>query len=255
MTDILPIKAFDDNYIWSFSHNGCCAVVDPGDEKPVLQYLQQNQLRLTDILLTHHHWDHIDGLPALLEQFPDVNIYGVHSSRVPLVNRQVCAGERFQLSGLPIEFEVIDLPGHTRDHIGYVNSQWLFCGDTLFSAGCGRLFEGTPEQMLHSLQKLAALDDSTQVYCTHEYTLANLAFAREADPHNDDTANYEKWARQQKEMGLPTLPTTIAQQKAINPFLRCHTSAITHTLQQKFDSRLRSELETFTCLRSWKDKF
>jgi len=255
MMHILPIKAFNDNYIWCIRDQQHCAIVDPGDATPVKDYINQHQLILTDILITHHHWDHIDGIDELKDNWPQVKISGLESDRVKQINNKVKAQDKLQLSGLGLEFEVLLLPGHTRDHIAFYHPQALFCGDTLFSAGCGRLSEGSPEQMFTSLQLLAALPDDTPIYCTHEYTQSNIDFALTVDPHNQSLHEYAKWVRQQTAQHLPTLPSSIQKEKLINPFLRSHTQEIRQSLSKKFDRCYDNDVEGFAALRQWKDKF
>ncbi len=252
---VTPIPAFTDNYIWCIQKDQQCWVVDPGDAKPVIQFCKEHNLTLTGILITHHHWDHTGGIADLLVQYPSVPIVGPSYGNIQHLTQQVSLGDSVMLTGLDITLEVIEVPGHTLDHIAYHGESLLFCGDTLFSVGCGRLFEGTPEQMLSSLQKLMQLHDKTVVYCTHEYTLANINFAEQVEPQNQALHDYKKWAQQQREKGLPTLPTTIQQQKAINPFLRAQQDEIKHNAEQYVGTQLPNEEAVFTAIRQWKDNF
>lgn len=255
MMHILPIKAFNDNYIWCLHNQQQCAIVDPGDAAPVKAFIQQQQLQLTDILITHHHWDHTDGIDELQQSWPQVQISGLESDRVKQINHHVKAGDKLQLSGIDVEFEVMLLPGHTRDHIAFYHPKALFCGDTLFSAGCGRLFEGSPGQMFHSLNQLAALPGDTPVYCTHEYTQSNVDFARAVDPDNQDLQEYAQWVSQQRAQNQPTLPSSIAREKCINPFLRSHTQSVRQSVATRFNKHFDNDVDVFAALRQWKDKF
>src|SRR5688572_11205929 len=194
--DVIPIPALKDNYIWLLRRRGSvhCAVVDPGDAAPVLEYLRSANLQLTDILITHHHADHTAGTPGLKQAFPASRVYGPSREAAHLLEHRLEHGAKLRLPELDVEFEVLDIPGHTLGHIAYYcNTQsLLFCGDTLFSVGCGRLFEGTAEQMYASLQRLAGLPGETAVYCGHEYTMKNIAFARQVEPHNDALWAFER---------------------------------------------------------------
>lgn len=252
MLHIKSIPAFDDNYIWLIQNNqNLCAVVDPGDATPVLNFLQSNQLELTTILVTHHHNDHTGGIEALRRKFPAVCVIGPESSPYPNLTHRVREGHKVNL--FSHELLVLDLPGHTLDHIGYFGDGKLFCGDVLFSAGCGRIFEGTAEQMYHSLQKLTALDDNTQVYCAHEYTLSNLAFALAVEPHNSTLQQYRDETNQKRAHGMATIPTSIGLEKLINPFLRVEQAEVMQTVATKVIDN--SPLSIFTALREWKNNF
>ncbi|QHJ09953.1 Hydroxyacylglutathione hydrolase [Paraglaciecola mesophila] len=252
---IRPIKAFEDNYIWCLTNGETCVVVDPGDASPVLKYCARNNLILTDILITHHHSDHTGGVNELVNAFEGVTVYGPQNPQIQSITRRLQADDRVQLGSIDVEFRVLEVPGHTLDHIAYVGSCGLFCGDTLFSAGCGRLFEGTPEQMYQSLGKLTALADDTKVFCTHEYTLANLKFALAVDPENENLLNYKGWAESQRVDLKPTLPSTIGQQKEINPFLRTASQAVIAHAEQYAQQTLSTPESVFAALRAWKDNF
>ena len=252
---LVPLPAFTDNYIWCFYDSTSCVVVDPGDANVVETFCRQQSLTLSAILITHHHADHTAGLPKLIRSFPDVKVYGPNNPSISLINSRVSEGDLISIESLALEFSVIEIPGHTLDHIGFIGHGGILCGDTLFSAGCGRLFEGTPTQMLTSLAKLTNLDDTTNVWCTHEYTLANLAFAQAVEPLNEDLQQYTRWAKDMRNQNIPTLPTNIKTQKAINPFLRAHTPSVKCAAEEFAQVALAGELEVFTTVRSWKDNF
>lgn len=269
---IEPIKAFDDNYLWLLHNTTHAVVVDPGDAAPVEARLAELSLELVAILVTHHHADHTGGLAALLEE-RSIPVYGPQNPKITHVNQRLSAGSRISLGaadnpGSLGTFEVLEVPGHTLDHLAFYDTAHavLFCGDTLFSAGCGRLFEGSPAQMLGSLQQLAGLPGATKVYCTHEYTLANLRFAASAEPVNSIRDAYATWCQAQRAAGLPTLPSNIGQERAINPFLRCNEPTLRAAVHAHRPSTLTSqastqanthakELETFAALREWKNIF
>lgn len=256
MLTVSAIPAFTDNYIWCIHSHQQAILVDPGEAAPALAFLKAQQLQLTDILITHHHADHIGGLKALLAAYPDVAIHGLPSPRVPLVNHVVSPEKSCTIRALELDFKVMLLPGHTIDHIAFYHPQvGLFCGDTLFSGGCGRLFEGTPAQMYASLNKLAALPDDTKVYCTHEYTQANLRFAMAAEPDNQALKEYSHWVDKQGQDNLPTLPSHIGLEKAINPFLRCDKEQIRSRVEQYQGIKANSPVDVFAGLRGWKDHF
>lgn len=250
-----PIKAFNDNYIWCIQNNHNCVVVDPGDPNVVIEHCNKNNLTLTGIIITHHHWDHTDGLAKLTQQFPHIPVFGPTDSNIDHLTDFVSDNDRIVLQEINLSMQVIAVPGHTLDHIAYISDCGLFCGDTLFSAGCGRLFEGTAKQMHGSLSKLAELPASTLVYCTHEYTLANLQFASEIEPNNDKLNLYVEWAKKQRASDKPTLPTTIGQQKEINPFLRTAIEAVQIKAEMHAGTALKEPEQVFAALRSWKDHY
>ena len=256
---VLTVPAFKDNYLWLIHDGVHAAVVDPGDGEPILDALRAHGLTLTAILLTHHHADHIGGVPLLL-QHGKVPVFGPRNDGIALVTNPLDQGDRFTVPGLDLAFSVLEVPGHTLGHIAYVredtDEHWLFCGDTLFGAGCGRLFEGTPAQMAGSLAKLAALPDDTLVYCAHEYTLSNLRFADAVEPGN--RALQLRLAADSEARGthLPTIPSTIAIEKATNPFLRYCEPAIVDSLVAA--GRLQpgaGPIDAFAALREWKNVF
>jgi hydroxyacylglutathione hydrolase len=248
-----PLSAFEDNYIWTLSApDGRALVVDPGDAAPVLAAVEAG-LRPVAILLTHHHADHIGGAAALLERF-DVPCYAPVDPRIGRASRRVGDGDRVDVPELGASFDVLEIPGHTSSHIAFHGAGHLFCGDTLFSLGCGRLFEGTPAQMLASLDRLAALPGDAQVCCGHEYTLANGRFAQAAEPDNPDRDRRVEAAAAQRAEGQPSVPSTLASERACNPFLRIDQPALRATLEQRAGERLDRE-GAFATLRAWKDGF
>lgn len=251
---ILPIRAFGDNYIWvgvDF-HLREAWVVDPGDETPVTQFLSQHQLQLVGILLTHHHRDHSGGIAALLDKWPGMPVYGAINSSVPYVTHRVKEGDRITCSS--VQLDVLNIPGHTLDHIAFYNKALLFCGDTLFSAGCGKVFEGTYEQMYNSINKLMMLSDQVNVYCGHEYTLHNLLFAERVEPHNTDITQKIVEVKKAIASGGASLPSILHEEKKYNPFLRCAEPSVIAAVEQYAKANLSSPHAVFKCLRRWKDE-
>ena len=257
MTSIIAIPAFSDNYIWLIRNGRAAAVVDPGDAAPVLAYLAREGLALTAILATHHHKDHVGGVAALVERFA-VPVFGPAREAIPARTAALAEGDRIDVPGIGVVLRVLDIPGHTAGHIAYVgdvDGAALFCGDTLFAAGCGRLFEGTPAKMWDSLSKLAALDPATRVYCGHEYTLANLAFAAAVEPASAALAARTAAAIETRRRGQPTLPSTIADELATNPFLRAGAEAPRRAAEARAGRALPRPVDAFAVLREWKDGF
>jgi len=230
------------------------AAVDPGDAAPVLAWLARERLALSAILVTHHHPDHVGGIEALLAAHP-VPVYGPRGEAIPGRTHAVVEGDRVALAGLGAAFTVLEVPGHTRGHIAYYRPGTLFCGDTLFACGCGRLFEGTAEQMHASLGKLAALPGDTRIYCAHEYTLANIRFARAVEPGNAALSQREARDRARREAGVPTLPSTLAEELATNPFLRCEDSAVAAAARARDAAVASDPIRVFAAIREWKNRF
>lgn len=256
MPPVLHVPAFKDNYIWLIRGDARdhVAIVDPGDAAPVFAFLEQRRLTPAAILCTHHHGDHVGGVPDLLSRY-DVPVYGPGGEHIPDVTHPLGEGDRVELPALNVEFRVLDIPGHTAGHIAYVGGEMLFCGDTLFSAGCGRLFEGTAEQMHASLTKLADLPGATAVYCGHEYTVANLRFALAVEPQNADARGHLTRAEALRTGGEPTLPSTIGLERRINPFLRSAIPTVRQAAESQAGQALDSPTSVFAVLRRWKDDF
>jgi hydroxyacylglutathione hydrolase len=262
---ITPIPAFTDNYFWLLERDGRAAVVDPGDAAPVMQALERRGLTLEAILVTHHHADHVGGLAALTARH-DVPVHGpaAEAAAIGGLTHLLREGDRVRLDALALDFEVWEVPGHTLGHVAYVANDprqkhsgagFVLCGDTLFSAGCGRLFEGTPEQMHRSLSRLAALPDATRVYCTHEYTLANLAFAAAVEPQSAAVREETARVRALRAAGAPSLPSTLGRERRINPFLRAADPAVADAARRHSGQDLATPLAAFAALRRWKDGF
>lgn len=257
MLDVLHVPAFADNYIWLIRapDSNDIAIVDPGDADPVIARLAEEDLVPVAILCTHHHGDHVGGVRELCARFGNLPVYGPARERIGGVTDSLREGDRVVLTELDLAFDVLDIPGHTAGHIAYVGHGALFCGDTLFSAGCGRLFEGTAKQMYDSLAKLAALPDDTHVYCAHEYTAANLRFAATVEPANLDVRAHTASVAHRRAAGEPTVPSSLTLERRINPFLRSHVEAVRRAAEKHAAQALRSDIEVFTTLRRWKDGF
>lgn len=254
--NLIALPALSDNYIWMLHDGHRAWVVDPGDAAPVLQALNSHRLALAGILVTHHHVDHVGGLQALLPHLAGP-LVGPARETLPVACQRVGAGDTVDVLGWT--FRVLDVPGHTAGHVAYVaepddDAPLLFCGDTLFSGGCGRLFEGTPAQMHHSLAQLAALPDATRVCCTHEYTLSNLRFAQAVEPDNRSLTQYTVWCEAQRAQQRPTLPSTIGQEKQINPFLRCDAPAVAQAALAH-GAISPDPVAVLAALRQWKNTF
>lgn len=254
MLHTLALPALQDNYIWLLAgSDGACVVVDPGDAAPVFEAAARG-LRPVAVLITHHHPDHIGGVDALLARFP-VPCFGPDDPRIPAAATRVGDGDRVDVPALGVAFDVMAVPGHTRSHLAFHGAGVLFCGDSLFSLGCGRLFEGTPEQGLASLDRLAGLPGDTVVCCTHEYTQANGRFARAVEPDNPARDARVAEVDAQRARGEPSLPTTIASELACNPFLRVDAPGVRATLAQRLGGEPRDRVQAFAALRAWKDGF
>lgn len=252
---ITPIPILKDNYVWTLidKAKNAAVIVDPGDAAPVRDYLQTHGLTLAAILLTHHHWDHTNGVNDLKKLY-DVPVFGPRE-KIPSVTNNVNENDEVSVVNFPLSFEVMAIPGHTLSHIAYYAPGMIFCGDTLFASGCGRLFEGTAGEMYASLQKIAALPDSTHVYCAHEYTLNNLRFAALVEPTNQKIVERAKRVAALREKNLPSIPDTLAEEKATNPFLRCDSPEIIASVEAYAGRKLTDPVDVFAWLRKWKDEF
>ena len=263
MLQIHPIPAFNDNYFWLIqpeAQKTAAYIVDPGSAEPVFEALEARKLTLTGILITHHHHDHIDGATQLSQAF-NIPIYGPKSPKIPQVTHYLTEGEELKLG--PLRVKIIELPGHTRDHIGFLitsalpdqHQPLLFCGDTLFAAGCGRVFDGSIEQLFESLQKITQLPDNTLIYCAHEYTLNNILFALFIEPENAALKARQFQATQQRQQHLPTIPNPLSLEKQTNPFLRCHLPGVRNRVEQLTEQTAPTAFEVFSHLRRIKDHF
>ena len=264
LLQVWPIPAFDDNYLWCIHDGKSALVVDPGDSAPVKEYLLQSGLTLKGILVNHHHADHTGGILNLLNQFgADIPVYGPAGADIPGRTIVVMEDDKIEITAPRISLKVFEVPGHTLSHIAYfanmqanVVEPMLFCGDTLFASGCGRLFEGTPTQMSQSLAKFAALPKNTLVYCTHEYTLSNIRFALAVEPNNLNLLSWAEKAQALRAQGLPTLPTTIGQELQVNPFMRCDQAEVIAAAKEVSGlQELATPAHVLAVIRAWKDRF
>ena len=254
MIKIESIEAFTDNYIWLVTTNEGSIVIDPGESSNIINLVHKNQLDLKAILVTHHHFDHTGGIEEIISHCP-VDVFGPFNN-IQTIRKKLKGGDILNVIG--IEFEIIEIPGHTLDHIAFYSENnrrpILFCGDTLFAAGCGRVFEGTYEQMFESLIKLKNLPTNTNIYCGHEYTLSNLRFAKEVEPFNKDILSRYNKVLKLREKGTPSVPSTLSTELKTNPFLRCDNKEVQENISSKFKITKKNK-EIFKALRSWKDNF
>jgi hydroxyacylglutathione hydrolase len=254
MTNIHAVPAFRDNYIWALENGRDAVVVDPGEAAPVERFLEARGLRLAAVLATHHHADHVGGLPELAQRWK-CPTFGPAREVEAELDRRLAEGDRIELPRLGIGMRILDIPAHTAGHIAFFGDDAVFCGDTLFACGCGRLFEGTPRQMADSLGKLARLPGTTRVYCGHEYTLSNIRFAEAVEPGNRALAERKGREEAKRARGEPTLPSTIAEEIATNPFLRCGEPEVVAAAERHAGRALRDPIEVFAELRAWKNSF
>lgn len=254
--EITPIPAFEDNYIWLLRNPGSdrAAVVDPGDEDPVLETLEREGLSLAGILITHRHGDHTGGIRGLKAVFPDVPVIGPAGERIPTLTRRVAEGHQVEVPGLVARWRVMEVPGHTSGHIAYYGEGVLFCGDTLFAAGCGRVFDGTTEQLHASLVRISALPPDTRLYCAHEYTLANLGFAEWVEPESPRLRERIAESRRLRAAGRPTVPSTLAEELETNPFLRVAVPQVRRAAEAYAGRALADDADAFAVVRGWKDR-
>jgi hydroxyacylglutathione hydrolase len=251
---VTAIPAFTDNYIWLVSSGGDhCAVIDPGDSAPVEKMLRHLGLELSYILITHHHADHTGGVAELVKAH-GAAVYGPHDSRIPGQDQSFGEGEAVSLPLLNLEFRVLEVPGHTSSHIAFFGHGCLFCGDTLFSVGCGRLFEGTPEQMQSSMDKLAALPAATRVFCAHEYTLSNCDFALAVEPDNQKLIRRASEVEAARAVGRSTIPSTLGEELAVNPFLRTRQPSVVAAARER-EPKAGPGASALAVIRAWKDSF
>ncbi len=255
MIEVHPLKAFTDNYIWALVSKESIYVVDPGDPNPVINFIENNNFTLKGILITHHHFDHTGGIKTLVDKF-EVPVYGPKGGHIDGITNELVENDCITVLGE--SFKIYEVPGHTLDHIAYYSDshqKLLFCGDTLFSGGCGRLFEGTPDQMHESLNKLKNLHPETLVFCTHEYTKSNLDFALVVDDQNDYLKDYSLKVKNLREQDKITLPSSIKKELQINPFLRLDSKNIIFNASKHASISISNEIETLKTIREWKDNF
>ncbi|MCU7870107.1 MAG: hydroxyacylglutathione hydrolase [Candidatus Thiodiazotropha sp. (ex Lucinoma borealis)] len=255
MIEITPVNAFDDNYIWMLKNpaSSQAVAVDPGDETPVLQWLEQTSIQLSAILITHHHYDHVGGIPELCDAFPGIAVFGPGKEKIRGVTHPLKEGDKPSIPGLAADFQVMEVPGHTAGHIAYYGEGVLFCGDTLFAGGCGRVFDGTFEQLSASLQRIAQLPAQTRLYCAHEYTLANLGFAEWIEPENPDLGRRLQIEREKSQSGIPTVPSVLSEELMTNPFLRTEVMSVVGAAERASGNKLTTPGDVFAALRQWKD--
>ncbi len=255
MIEIIPIKALSDNYIWCLINrsNQCCVIVDPGEAAPVIRLMTEEKLRLTGILITHHHWDHTAGITEILAVY-EVPVYGPAQEPVIGMTIALKGGDQINLEELDLTLNIMDIPGHTSGHIAYYSPEFVFSGDTLFTGGCGKIFEGTVAQMYNSLMTLAALNEKTLVYCGHEYTSSNLKFASLVEPDNIEIQERIEQVAKLRAQNLPTVPATIGTEKRTNPFLRCQQKTVINAAERYSENKLTTSEQTLGVLRRWKNQ-
>ena len=251
---IHAVAAFKDNYIWVLENGREAVAVDPGDARPVERFLDERSLALAAVIGTHHHADHVGGLEELVQRWK-CPTFGPKNEVSQHLDTRLVEGDRITLPGVGVSLRTLDIPGHTAGHIALEGDGMLFCGDTMFACGCGRLFEGTPAQMVRSLGKLAALPPETRVYCGHEYTLANIAFAEAVEPGNRAIAERKARESAKRSRGMPTLPSTVGEELATNPFLRCAEPEVIASAERHAGRRLDGAVEVFAEIRTWKNNF
>lgn len=256
MLQVEPIHAFDDNYIWLLTavDSELCTVVDPGDEEPVLAVLAERGLQLEAILITHKHYDHVGGITALKKAYPNAIVYGPANEPIKQLDVTLSEDDVVLLNQASVKFSVMDVPGHTEGHIAYYGHDCLFCGDTLFAGGCGRVFTGTFEQLSGSLQKLSRLPKDTRVYCAHEYTMANLGFARWVEPDSSAVVERQRKAASLREQGRETVPSLLSDELETNPFIRTDKHSVISAAENWSGDQLSDRHQVFTALRKWKDR-
>jgi hydroxyacylglutathione hydrolase len=254
--NVIPIPAFEDNYIWLIGDEsaGSYAVVDPGDETPVLNWLRDREAVLSAVMITHQHYDHVGGVDDLVAAFPGIPVYGPSGNRIKGVDHPLVEGQQVSISAGKAAFQVLELPGHTAGHIAYFGEGALFCGDTLFTAGCGRVFDGTIEQLSDSLRRIASLPPATRIYCAHEYTLDNLGFASLVEPDNTEIQQRIRDEEEKRSLGQPTVPSSLSLELATNPFLRTAEPQVIAAAEQYAGHELTGHREVFAALRRWKDQ-
>jgi hydroxyacylglutathione hydrolase len=258
MLTITEIPAFDDNYFWIVRQTGSiyAYVVDPGLAQPVIDYILAHDLILVGVLITHKHADHVGGIQGLQDFYQNsLPVYGPKAEGIAEITHEIINEQTLSLPHLDANVQVISVAGHTLGHHAYLIEDAIFCGDTLFSVGCGRIFEGSAEQMLASLTKLASLPGHCKIYCAHEYTQSNINFALTVTPNNADLLQYASWVAKVRAQNKPSLPSLLSTELAVNPFLRCHTDEIKAGVARQFKTKISDELQTFTLLRQWKDHF
>jgi hydroxyacylglutathione hydrolase len=253
---LTALPALSDNYIWILSDadRKTAIVVDPGESTPVIKWLEANNLSCAAILITHHHHDHVGGLTDLTAKYT-CPVYAPAINNITETTHAIHSDEKIFIDALNVTFDVLAVPGHTLGHVAYYSAPYLFCGDTLFSAGCGRLFEGTAEQMQNSFNKIAALPDDTLICCTHEYTLSNLVFAQAVEPNNQAISYHIEHVKQLRTENKPSLPSSLALEKSINPFLRTRKASVVKAASKHTGGAVSAGASTFKAIRQWKDDF